>query len=115
MDDFDDRDTSGCSLLGLTLAAVISALGWLLIVLAVRWVLGLPAPALLRLGAVVGLFAGTGMVFWSLVRVELLVLPSPDPRRGRRPAGYAAPPCVARDARTGLPLAGGRALRGARS
>jgi hypothetical protein len=88
--------------------ALVGGTLWGLLILAVRWLLQLPQPIRLRLAAGVLLCAGTGLIFASLVRLELKVRPSPDPTRGR-PAG-AVPPS-ARAASTSAPLpAGGRAF-----
>ena len=58
IDDEPDRDLG--KLLGLAAAAVVGGLFWGLIILAIRWVLQLPPPALLRLTAVALLFALAG-------------------------------------------------------
>lgn len=107
----DEEDGAG-TLLGAALATVVCALLWVVIILAVRWVLQLPPPALLRLGAVAGLFGGTALIFVALVRVELSIPPTPDRSRGRRPARGVAPPGAVRasSGESALPQAGGRAL-----
>jgi hypothetical protein len=113
-----DED-GGMKLLATACAAVVGALLWVLIILAVRWVLELPPPALIRLSAVVLLFAGSAVVLFALAQVELTVAPSPDETRGRRPDVEAArreatppvrPPSRGVDASTRSTLAGGRAL-----
>ena len=117
----DEHDEVGpLNLLAVCCAAVVGALLWALIILAVRWVLELPPPALVRLGAVVLLFAGSAAVLFALIQVELAVAPSPDPTRGRRPDVEAArreatppvrPPSPGGDASTNTPrVAGPRAL-----
>lgn len=110
-----DEDGAG-TLLGVALASVVGALLWVLLILAIRWVLQLPPPALLRVGAVAGLFGGTVLIFVALVRVELSFPPSPDPSRGRRPACGVAPPGAARasSGESTPPQAGGRALHAVR-
>ena len=110
IDDEPDRDLG--KLLGLAAAAVVGGLFWGLIILAIRWVLQLPPPALLRLTAVALLFAGTAVVFVALVRIELSVPPTPDTSRGRRPERGDAPSGAARasSGESALPQAGGRAL-----
>lgn len=108
----DEEDGAG-TLLAAALATVVGALMWVVIILAIRWVLQLPPPALLRLGAVAGLFGGTALIFVALARVELSIPPTPDRSRGRRPALGAAPPGAARasSGESAPPQAGGRALR----
>jgi hypothetical protein len=100
-------------LLSCTIAAVLAGMLWVLIILAVRWVLELPPPSLVRLAAVVALCAGSGLVFAGLAHLEITVRPSPDRNRGRRPAHDVAPPDAARasTATTDPPQAGGRAIR----
>jgi hypothetical protein len=104
--DREDEDGPGTLLAG-ALWAVVGALLWVLIILAVRWVLQLPPPALVRLGAVVLLFAGTGLVFGALIQMELTIRPPVDSRRGRRPS--ATPRPTRADALT-PPPAGGAGL-----
>lgn len=106
-----DEDGAG-TLLAAALATVVGALLWVVIILAVRWVLQLPPPAFLRVGAVAGLFGGTALVFFALVQVELSVPPTPDPSRGRRPELGAAPSgaASASSGESALPEAGVRAL-----
>jgi hypothetical protein len=99
------------TLLMVACSAVVGALLWVLIVMAVRWVLELPP-----------LFVGTGIVFGALVHMEITITPTPDRSRERRPVGAAArrgalqrpadalPPGAAHVAPTAPPSAGGRAL-----
>lgn len=107
-----DEEGGAGTLLAAALWAPVGGLLWVVIILAIRWVLQLPPPALIRLGAVAGLVAGTVLIFAALVRVELSVPPTPDRSRGRRPACGAAPPGAARasSGESALPQAGGRAL-----
>lgn len=109
----DEEDESGSgTLLALALAAVVGALLWVGIILAIRWVLQLPPPSLVRLGAVAGLVGGSVLIFVALVRMELSIRPTPDRSRGRRPARGVAPPGAARasSGESAPPQAGGRAL-----
>lgn len=107
----DEEDGAG-TLRAAALGAVVGALLWVVLILAIRWVLQLPPPGQLRLAAVAGLVAGTVLIFAALVRVELSVPPTPDPSRGRRPACGVAPPGAARasSGESAPPQAGGRAL-----
>jgi hypothetical protein len=113
----EEDDALAGTLLGAVVAGLASGLVWLAIVAAVRWVLQLHTPALLRLGAVALLFGGTALIFAALVRVELTMPPTPDVERWRRPTRAiprgetpASPP-TRRDATTTPPQAGGRAIR----
>lgn len=119
----DHEDGAG-ALMMIVVGALIGALLWALIILAVRWVLELPPPALVRLTAVGLLFVGTGIVFGALAHMEITIAPTPDRSRERRPVDVAArrgalqrpanalPPGAAHVAPTAPPSAGGRALQG---
>lgn len=122
--DCDQEDGAG-TLLAAVLGAVVGGLLWGLIILAIRWVLQLPPPAILRLTAVALLFAGTAVVFVALIRVELTVAPTPDPTRGRRPGAEAArqeestpparPPSHGAEAPTNTPRVAGPRVAGPRA
>lgn len=78
----EEATVSRAGLLAMLAAAFGGGLLWVVIIAAIRWVLQLPPPAVARLAGVVLLFAGSGIVFASIVRLERLR--PPEQRRAER-------------------------------